>query len=565
MKHLKGLFATLFCLLLFVNNLYSQCSTSPAISATYCVGQAAKIEVEDPATNVKYGWFTDVTDDIPNYGTDGKGRSFVSPGTQSSPSTFYYQKETNLTIGPAYRSPFGGQSVLNDGVYPYRMPVNSSVDFRLNTITVLVKMANPASTYGFGVRYSDGTDTTYSTWFTGKPTDFLDIGSGYYRVEVPVDMLISQGTSSIEFISDDDPGGAFSGVDEIYWWNSTAYNGAFYADNNIEVLDPDIDVNGTNLSPLLMDWDVTVLCSRKPVTTTLSSVCCTPVGNSFSVSAPTSNPTSSDFPLTLTATGPDITSSMYYYWYDADNTLLASGQGLSTYDVNEAGQYTVRVVNAPSDQNEAACYSNHSIILGIKSIFAPDDFSICLGDPVTLRGEGAEGKYNWYSNDAVTDTYIVQHNVQTTDAYILKPGTFTFTVEGEVKLGNIAYDGKFEFFDDADNFNPAQPGRTFETANGIAQGTVGGLPGYYITGPGEYRVDDKIIAYSSNSEHCKTSEYPNYWDKTDPVTGDVVSRGKIFYADAVSGKTETPYTDNFGATYPLWQLSNQPILPNTTY
>jgi len=553
----------LFLILNFYKG-YTQCEPPSSIKATYCEGQLAEILMDDPDPNVRYAWYSIYDQPIPSYGTEGRGRRFLSPGIQTGPATFYYQKEVTMKTGPDYRIPSGGQAVPNNGVNSYQMPVDVDVSFRLNSYTVVVRMNDPNETYGFGLRYHDGTDTTYAEWFTGRRSDFVSVGSGYYRVEIPADFIIPAGAGFLEFISADDEGENYIGVEEIYWYSGSSYTGGTYAANSIEVGNPAKTIGTSNLSPLLMDWDITLLCDKVGVTTQLSDNCCIPVGPAVTLSATTLTPTSADFPVTLTVSGADISNAMFYYWYDENNTLIDNGLGRTSIQVNTVGQYTVRVVREAGDQTKAACYANRSVTLGIKSIFAPADFTICLGDPVTLKGEGAEGKYNWYSDDADADDYIVTKNAQETDVYILEPGEYTYMVEGEVKLGNIAKDGKFEFFNLEDNYDPLQPNRIFETAYGIAQGPdESGRQGHYITGEGQFRVDDVIRGYSANSYQCRTVD--DYWVKTDPVTGDVVSRGKIFIADAVANRAGTPFTAAFANTYPLWRLSDQPIEPGQTY
>ncbi len=84
-----------------------------------------------------------------------------------------------------------------------------------------------------------------------------------------------------------------------------------------------------------------------------------------------------------------------------------------------------------------------------------------------------------------------------------KQAHYRFTVEGDVKLGNIAYDGKFEKFDDAINFDQSLTGLSFETTYGIAGPTDGSVPiGSHITGNSQFRVDDKLKAWSENSSFC---------------------------------------------------------------
>jgi len=515
----------------------AQCDEPTITRKDYCVNQPAYIEIDDNNLSVKYAWYSDMADDVPTYGTDGSGRNFESPNIQLNSGSFYYEKEVVSQAGPVYTPPSGGSDVDYDGTVPYAMPLESDVDFRVNSVTVVVRMESDALNYGLAIRALNGAVETYSDWLEGSRSEYTSLGSDLYKVEIPVDIVVNAGANiSLELVSDDN---GHDPVEGMYFWGGGAFNGASYANGAIRLADSETDVSGSTLTPMIMNWDITIQCSRTEVVTELAQVCCIDVGENFSIT--TSGTT---FPITLTASGADIDATMWYYWYDADNTLLTSGQGVNSYTVADKGQYSVRVVNDQGNEDKFACYGKKSIVLGIKSIEAPEDFSICLGDYVSVRGEGAEGDYNWYSDDADADSYIATKNVQETELYIQKPGEYTYVVEGEVKLGNVANDGKFEkFTDDAS--------KVFESSYGFVES---------ISGPGEYKVDDEIYAWSTF--HCND---PSYWQKTDPVTGDVVSRGNIFIADAVANQTGTPFTKEFASAFPMWRLTGVTIEENTCY
>lgn len=533
-----------FLLLLPIVNAYSQCGDPVILRKDYCPGQPAVFILEDDDP-VKYRWYTSPDGGVPFYGVDGDGREYHSTGIQSGAKNFYYQKEVSDIIGPEYQVPLGGTDLDYDGTEKYIMQFDNTENFVLNSVTVVARMDDPALTYGLAIRYNNGTDNKYSSWVEDTRDNFQSIGGDYYKVTIPLKMTINIGSGqSLELLTsasdDHEP------VEGMYWWDELTYGGGLYIDGSISIDNP--VVSGTSRVPLIMDWDVTLLCSITPVETELAAVCCTDIGEDFTLTSPIATPVAADFPITLTASGADIDASMHYYWYDSDGKGIIDGPGLNTLEVNEAGQYTLKVVNIAGDETYPACYASRTIVLGVKSIFAPDDFEVCLGDPISLFGWGAEGKYDWYSEDPVADSYIVNENTQKTDLHVLEPGEYTYYIEGEVKLGNIARDGKFEGYTDVAS-------RAFFTANTEVE-QIGGI--------GQYRIDNEIYAWGQN--HCPDDEY---WQKTDPLTDDVVLRGNIFVADAIAelpySETMKPFTAVYAEANPLWQISNQPVEPNTCY
>jgi hypothetical protein len=521
---------------------YAQCEAPSISTSEYCNGQQATIEIDDNgATNIKYGWYISTIDNVADYGEAGDGRVYKSPNIQNGPNTFYYGKEIVDRVGPTYASPEGGADIDYNGTDQYIMSFDNTVNFSLHTVTAVVRMESDALTYGFAVRYNDGADEYYSAWISGPRSSFLSLGSGLYRIEIPVDIEMYAGTGrTIEIITDTEEDN-YSPAEGFYWWDPAVYNGDSYLNGLITIDDADKSVGGSSYTPLISNWDVTVLCDRQSVSTSLAPVCCIDVADGYTL---TSSESGGNY--ILTTSGTDIDASMYYYWFNAENNLIADGQGLSSYTVPDQGQYSLRVVRDAGNEDKFACYSRKSIVVGIQSIKAPDDFTVCLGEPISVRGEGAEGEYNWYSEDAEADSYIVTKNVQKTDIQVLEPGIYTYFVEGEVKLGNVAEDGKFEQYVDAGS-------KVFETAYGEIDN---------ISGPGEYMVTDNIVAYGATNNWCMDD---SYWNKIDPVTNDEVSRGQIYVADAVSGVTGTALTAQFAADYPLWQLSGVTVEENTCY
>lgn len=555
--------------LFFSFEMKGQCTplTAANIDATFCPGQLANISLDDPDAGNRYQWFNSPVATLGNYGIDGSGREFVSAGTQTSPQTFYYQREIGAVIGPATSINTGGALIPNDGINNYGQSLTSTQDFVINSVSVIAEMPNLTTTYGFNLRYIRNAglataDTVFSDWISGTPASFISLGSDLYRVNVPVVNVLVENSldTRIEIISSDDGGGTYSAVPNFYWFGANKYSGDTYVGGAIVLNDPTVDIGGIDRTPLLMNWDIGLVCPREPVTTTLSSQCCIPVEDDFNLTSPILNPQPSDFNVLLTASGPDITSAMYYYWYDQDGILLADGQGLNTYNASSSGQYEVRIVNEQTDISSSACYNNRSIILGIQSIFAPEDFTVCVGEPIFVSASGSESTYEWEGDSPDATSSISNPNNQETQITLTETGVYTFTVTGDVKLGNIAKDGKFELFDELENFN-LPPATVFQTTYGRSTGDAGG----YLQGNHEFRIDDRLLAYSANGNNQACNTDPDYFNKVDPITGTTVSRGQILYADPPSTGTGAALSEEFGRNNYLWQLTNQPVIEGETY
>jgi hypothetical protein len=557
--HKFRVFFVLLLTFLGVYESFSQCALPAPASATFCNGQYAEISITDSDPNVRYHWFELLDGKYANrgYGQDGSGRYFTSTGTVSGPGpyTYYYVKETKASVGPSYTANTGGASLELDAS-KYSMPFESTTDFILDSVTVIVKLTSATDIYGFQIVYNDGVNEYFSDWYTSNRASFAALGGDFYKVIIPVtNIVVKKGTGqNIEFRSVANASQNVA-VNEVYWWNGTAFNGANYFFNNIKLSDPGKVVSADTRTPMIMDWKITALCDTTPIQATLSSSCCTPVGSNFKIT------TSSylKFPAILTATGADVNSSMYYYWYDADNTLLGSGLNQTTQTITKSGIYTVKVVNEVADANTISCQGKRSISIEDKSIFAINDTTICIGQPFKLSAYGAEGNYKWKSNNALAHAAIITKDASTSAITLTTPGVYEFIVSGDVKLGNIAYDGKFDKFDDRTNYDIVNYPPSFETTYG---NTNSSPVGAFITGNNQFRVDDRILAWSANNEFCTTT---GYYEKTDPISGDIVSRGNIFYADANTGGVETGYTVAYANAQYLWQLSNQPVEPNTDY
>ena len=542
----------LLVLFIVISNfvVWSQVCALPTISKKeYCPGQNANIVIADAATNVKYYWYETVTADIGSYGTDGNGKNFISSATQNAVADFHYIKETSSKIGPDYTLPVGGTTIVNNGVNKYEQTFNTSLDFELSSITIIAKLTSATANYGFNVRHISTTGVeTYSNWYTAQRSTFTSLGSDLYRITIPVTGInvFAGNNQKIEVISDTDTqAGSRVKAEELYWYPGTQFNGATY-NGTVTMEDPGKTIATVERTPLLMDWDVVYKCPKTTVSTILAAECCIPVGDAFSITSPFASPTNDQFPLTLTASGVDINNSMNYYWYNEAGTLLASGLGKNTYQATSKGQYTVKVVRNATDATKSACYNQKSILLNIRSIFAPDDFTVCLGEPISLRANGSEGSYTWSSLNKKANDAIKSPNNQTTDFNIDVAGIYALKVEGDVNLGELVKDGEFEKFSITNPFAFFNSQYTNISTN--------------LKSNSQFVVENRIFAY--DTPQCTD---PSYFQKTDPTTNAVNSRGKVLYADPPSTGTAVANTAAYALEKFLWQQSAMPLEKNQTY
>jgi len=541
--------AALLLLSMWGADAKAQCEDPTVTRADYCVDQPATIELEDASSNAVYKWYGSLSED-PKYGQTGvdNGRLFTSSSKQNSSASFYYSKNVDEFIGP--EAPFslsGGEVVEYDPGYPYLMNFSATEVVEIKQTSAVVYLEDASATYGIAVRYSDGTgtetDSIYSEWLEFTAADLFSVGFGCYLVDIPVDFYVEAGTGySLEIISNDD---GHEPVDGFYWWGEDYYPTESFFSGWVEIENPTIDYDGVSRSPLICDWQTTFVCERKEVVTELGKACCAVVGDDVKLTASSNEAPSPTNAVTITAAGSDLVSGLYYAWFDPEGNSVGGGVDQNTVIAESSGQYVLKVLHDPYDYENPACFTRKTITLGTKTIFAPDDFSVCLGEPITLRGEGAEGGYNWLSEDPVADSYIAEHNVQITDLVPLKPGTYTYTVEGDVKLGNVVEDGKFEFYDSKDP--------VFETAYTIKKAAPNGGEYEIVNGPfpdgwgGLVRCPD-----------------PEFWTKYDPKTDDVVSRGNIYIANGIDEQPEPKFTAELAMARPLWKQTFS-VVPDSTY
>ena len=569
----RGYYAVLVVSMLLSSYLVNaQCGTPTITQSDYCLNQKAEVRITDANSAVRYRWFERLglgnLSDL-QYGEDGQGRYFVSNQNVTSTGShyFYYVREQQYNnIGPNYRAAAGGQLYAVNQT-SYDMQFDATVGFRLDTVSVIVEMTSAVDDYMFEVIYvNSANDTTFSLLQTSPRSAFESLGGNLYHVRIPVidASLQTQGVSidpgtnqTIEFRSVDAPNGTdYIAVDNIYWWGAGEYaGGGTYASGTIDVFDSEDLVNSDTRTPLIMNWAITQTCDLDSVEVTQSLSCCTPVGTDVNLTSDAFQNLvqPGQLPVTLTASGADVTPGTYLYWFDAAGTEVGGGLNMTTFSANATGIYTVRVVNAAADKESAACYTKTSIFLDSTNIYTNGDQSLCVGNTVNLEAFGGQGNYVWSQISGPSAT-INTPNSSSSTVDIITPGTYVFEVEADVLLDDIATDGQFEQFDDAANFDINLQPRLFETSYGRATGGSG----VFIQNNGQMRIDDDIVAWSANGNAiCNGLETP--------------AHGKFLYADSKTSGIAPGYSGGnpiptaWALEAPMWQLTNQPVAQNTTY
>ncbi|HAR19782.1 MAG TPA: hypothetical protein DCR46_03920, partial [Cytophagales bacterium] len=217
--------------------------------------------------------------------------------------------------------------------------------------------------------------------------------------------------------------------------------------------------------PLIFDWKISTKCDYVKVDVTeTSSGCCVKPGSDFSLSSSKliANPT--DYPVTLSASGTSLNSSLFYQWLDGNGTIVASGVGKNTYSTSTDGTYTLRVAQNSSFISNNSCISEKAVIQQKRELFAPKDTTICLGESLTMMASGGLGNFTWSSSDPIAQAALSSKNSMVTTISGLPEGTYKFVVKADVALFNAVTDGTFASFDT--RINDAPPGtysQTFST------------------------------------------------------------------------------------------------------
>lgn len=440
----------------------AQCTGESATIINQCSGQQPQISVSPAGGNTNYKWFVGGS----QFGTGG---DFTYQNPLSGTQTIHYQKEVTATGGPAagsgtYTMPAAG-TVVNSN---YSVSVNSTTSFKLNTLTVPIKLyyCDPAKTYRLKVIVGPvASPTSASIWYDFNCSALINTSEGQtYLVKMDVNtsttnlgLVIPSGATTISVIYNDgsaNPGNV-SDLSGLVAFPTTAFN------NTYTVGTTTITHASSGNRPAFLDWDLTTICAQQAVLVNAANGtnCCVPgnvnVPNIVSSTGSTVIDTDPVSPAITLST--PLQSGFYYQWYKNNTPVGSLTLNANSLSVTTGGSYTVRVVEKSGDIAKSACFKEDLLAISKRVLFAEaDKTTICLGESVALNAKGATG------NTATSivwspSTGISNINSKTPTFTPNATGVFNLTVDAEVPVGNQVINGDFESSTAADakfNFSP---------------------------------------------------------------------------------------------------------------
>lgn len=525
-----------------------QCTNATVVSASYCEGQRAEISLSDTDPTKVYHWYRDGDFASLGYGNGDKGRYFVSPNdiTGVNSIDYYYSIEKPEIIGPASTIPLTGGTDAPLTSADYEMTFDAQTDFKLNSVTVYSKVdyADPSKVWGFSVRIAtaaqlaDPAQGQFGPWMSYKFTT-----NAMEKIVVPVNLDIKAGTGYTIQIKSGNAVLNLAATNNMNWYTTTSYNSTPYLNSPAQITINPItkSIYSSPRIPLIEDWNITVACPRVRVTATKRTTgCCTPAGSNFQINSPVAIVRDSDLPITLTVTGADAKLTSYYTWLDEGKNPIAGGEGIgkTTLSITKAGTYYVRIVEDPAFKNSFSCYKENSKLVQKRILFATiDKKNLCLGESATLIATGATADITWTPTSGVSPS-----TGKVVRATPISVGKQVYTVSATVPVGNIVVDGDF---DESTITSPK-----FETKYNLIAEIPNGNPN-----PNNHA---SIGTRASAAWGGSTAKFCD-----DTVGFYSADRGRFLYADAASSGGVVP--SDWGLNNYIWQQSNLPVFPNTTY
>lgn len=454
-------FLVLSFIISFVS-VFAQCGAGAPTLDRYCNGQHVTYEVS-PAANEKYHWF--YKDTLTNTFKDaGYSSSYVSPYTYKYKNTgsyatdsvamlieTRYQKEVTPTLGPVSPS---ATSISSESpsfnTTPYVLPISSNVDYKLNSISVVVQSyyINPGADYTFTVTVDDGNAaTTNPTINVVVPRSQVIAGkigsSSYYKVDLPLGLNVVANAAQLLSVSF----GSGSDISYTYFSNtSTVLPSTVSLSSGSSAL----TANYGSSRPGIFGIDATFQCPIQSVFAQFeytASKCCygvkaashpTIFASSGYVFADLNSNTNvilnAPFSVNLTATA---TSGTVFQWYK-DGSPITGTTSIQS-GVTSPGIYEVKTATEAQFLNDPNCYAKDKIIVQKKVLDATKLAStICFGKTTKLDVTGATGNISWtpsalLNNSSIKSPVFSPTNIQ---KYILR-------VTANVSVDNKVVDGGF--------------------------------------------------------------------------------------------------------------------------
>ncbi|WP_028980690.1 T9SS type A sorting domain-containing protein [Sporocytophaga myxococcoides] len=529
------------------SSVFGQCTGETYSIVNQCPNQSPQLTVSPVVSGTDYKWTVGGS----QYGT---GYDFTYQTVLSTPVTISYQKMVDQTGGPSagastpYPLPAGTTNLTSK----YYVNVNSTTAFKLNSITVPVKIysCDAAKTYRLKVLVGPtATPKSASIWYTFKCSDLIKTSDNQtFLVPMQVNesptnpgLEIASGADTISVIYSDgtNPAGT-SPIDGLVAFPTTSFNNSYTFGTTT------ITHSAITNRPAFLDWDITTMCNKVdvPVAPTASASCCVPGNvNIPSITSSTGSNIIDQVPVspavTLTAT---LQNGYYYQWFKDNLPLAAPAQNGNTLNITTPGQYVVRVAEKLADVAKTACYKSDLEIINKRVLFAQTNKDIiCLGQTVNLNALGATGttagSIIWSGATGISDV-----NSKTPVFLPSGPGKYTLEVDAEVPVGNQVINGDFEMFTVGD----ASPGFTYSSY-------------YKFIDPSSAVVGTPATFFGVNNRKGLTwlqngsfSLYNYVLSNNDGYTGvkpcpdHTTGTGNLFFTDAAAkNMTGVPLTDSY--------------------
>ncbi len=411
------------------------------------------------------------------------------------------------------------------------------------------------ATYRIKVQDIGSSTTVTSDWITYTAANITMIPSSYssagvYLLQIPVisggnvGLTIPAGNNQTLRFYETDPTDASqpTGTSAIgnFAWQTPSFFSNTYTIGGAIVANYAINpktISGSNIEvPAIYNWNVTMLCPIVTVTVNPTNIgCCQPITTAPTIYSNTgSNLVLSPIPqpYILSATG--LSSSLYYQWYDnyvALSGSSAAGIGVTTLQVTNPGTYTVRVVTSAGFINRASCYQQSNYSVQTKIIIATVTSPvICLGGSSSLFVQGVTGTVNWSLPIGLNNTTVTNPSFTVTSA-----GIYTYTVSGQVPVGNQIINGDFETGDNTGvnnssyySYVPFAPTGTVTT--GSNPNGVGTYPA-----PVSPRVSMNSMSYD---QYTIVPNYvPYYYPAWQPCVDHTTGSGHLLVTDAYAANS----------------------------
>lgn len=548
--------------LLFIalwNKSVAQCTPEPYTIVNKCPGQQPQVKIDaTPTANTDFFWF-DLTPTVNDTLKLGNGYEMTYPGPLGTSETFYFQKQVKNSGGPAASTNVGSMGGANDNATSFSLPYTTTTDFRLNSLTIAVKMYS-ACANGDEFSFKVAADGNYSQWYYAKCSELKPTSdNSIFLVTIPVmktsteqGIAAGAGSGTIRVITTDNTNTLKAGSKQVsgFEWfsNAAPFTSAYTIGTTTLNYGTAVQtISGQpNKVPGIFDLNITTLCPAETVTITPSSTgCCVPANV---IQPVVKSSTGSNI---VTSIPPSITVSTplqagYYKWYKDGLPMGASyeGTGKNSITVTSFGRYTVEVAENSTHISKTSCIKKDQIWIQKRILFAQANkvSPVCLGETVNLLAKGATGPVTWGPSSNISSTTSATPTFTPTTT-----GTYKINLTGEVPVGNQIINGDFE-----QGKVQINESAYYVYIDPSGATTLGTNDSYVVGYPSRKKLVIPVAKYTIN-EYVFFPGFQAWMPIQDHTTG----TGKFLYVDAKAGAI--PGQDKY-----LWS-QDVIVEPNTNY